>query len=132
MVKYREASPGAAYEIADGVSAEEAAKLGLAVVEVDPTSGQAAAYGRYKDAPKGAPQGVTVAKGPETEVVGTGHVAAPAPAPETDVPTNPDDPVVKTPPGVETIHADNAPHGEFAEDLPATPAPEPKKTHGKK
>jgi hypothetical protein len=34
MVKFREASPGAAYEIAVGVTdAEEASKLGLAVVE---------------------------------------------------------------------------------------------------
>ena len=48
MVKFRIASPGAAYEIADGVTdAEEADKLGLTVVECT-AFGLPSAYGRYK------------------------------------------------------------------------------------
>ena len=47
MVKFREASPGAAYLIADGVTdAEEAAKLGLIPVE-SALDGSVAAYGKY-------------------------------------------------------------------------------------
>ena len=48
MVKFRDASPGAAYQIADGVTdAAEADKLGLVVVECT-AFGLPSAYGRYK------------------------------------------------------------------------------------
>lgn len=116
MTKFRKTSDSAAYEIAVGVSAEEAAKLGLAVVEVHPTTGAPTAWGRYTDAPGGSPLGVTVAEPGDTKIVGGGEAAAPAPEPA-PVATNLDDPVVKTPPGVETIHADNAPPGKFSDEI---------------
>lgn len=116
MVKFREPEGGAAYVIAEGVDAEEAAKLGLAVVESRP-DGTPMHWGKYKDAPDGGPLGVTVAKSEDTEVVAGGGVSAPAPAPTTAPQTNLDDPVVKTPPGVETIHADNAPPGKTVKEL---------------
>lgn len=48
MVKFRDASPGAAYQIAVGVTdAAEADKLGLVVVECT-AFGLPSAYGRYK------------------------------------------------------------------------------------
>lgn len=111
MVKFRDAGENAAYEIAVGVTdQDEAAKLGLAVVEVDPTSGAPTAYGRYKDAPDGGPLGVTVAKNPDTEVRAGGNVGPGGPAPSAgdkgDI-INPNDPVIHG--GSDEIHADNAP-----------------------
>lgn len=109
MVKFRSAGDDAAYEIAVGVtSAEEAAKLKLAVVETDPTSGAPTAYGRYKDAPDGGPLGITVAKSPDTEVIGSGQVSAgePAPGPSKGALVNPDDPVIHG--GGDDIHKDGA------------------------
>lgn len=45
--KLRKASPEAAYLVADGVTAEEAAEAGLIVVESD-AFGVPLAYGRYE------------------------------------------------------------------------------------
>jgi hypothetical protein len=109
MVKFRKAGDNAAYEIAEGVTAEEAAKHGLAVVEVDPTSGAPTAYGRYKDAPDGGPLGITVSEAADTKVVAGGDVAAPtAPAPTGGKGNliNPDDPVIHG--GSDDIHKDGA------------------------
>lgn len=111
MVKFRDASPGAAYEIAVGVfDADEAAKLGLAVVESTP-DGRPSAYGRYKGAPDGGPLGVTVAGSSDTEVVPGGAVS-----PGADVPAggnkgnlvNPNDPFVHGGTGDESVHADGS------------------------
>lgn len=108
MVKFRDAGPKAAYEIAHGVTAEEAAELGLAVVEVHPTSGAPVAYGRYKGAPDGGPLGITVAGSGDTEVV-AGGAAGPAGPPSAgnkgDI-VNPNDPVIHG--GSDEIHADGA------------------------
>jgi hypothetical protein len=109
-IKFRDAGPKAAYEIAVGVTAEEAAEAGLAVVEVDPTSGAPTAYGRYKDAPDGGPLGITVgAAAADTQVIAGGDVGAPAP--DTGVGgkgnlVNPDDPVIHG--GSDDIHRDGA------------------------
>lgn len=118
MVKFRSAGDDAAYEIAVGVhSAEEAAKLKLAVVETDPTTGAPTAYGRYKDAPDGGPLGVTVAKSVDTEVIGAGQVSAGerAPGPAKGRLVNPDDPVIHG--GSDEIHKDGA--EPPVEDIPA-------------
>jgi hypothetical protein len=122
MVKFRSAGEDAAYEIAEGVfSAEDAAKLKLAVVETDPTTGAPTAYGRYKNAPDGGPLGITVAKNADTEVIGAGQVS-----PNADQPAgpskgsliNPDDPVIHG--GSDDIHADGA--APPVEDLAAEEA----------
>jgi hypothetical protein len=109
MVKFRKAGDTAAYEIADGVfDRDEAAKLGLAVVEVDPTSGAPTAYGRYKNAPDGGPLGITTVKPGDTEVVAGGDVGlggAP-PAGNKGNLINPDDPVIHG--GSDEIHKDGA------------------------
>lgn len=118
MVKFRKAGEHAAYEIADGVTAEEAAKLGLAVVEIDPTSGAPTAYGRYKGAPDGGPLGITVPEATDTKVIAGGDVAAPGPAPVGGGKgnlVNPDDPVIHG--GSDEIHKDGA--EPPAEDLAA-------------
>jgi hypothetical protein len=109
MVKFRKAGDNAAYEIADGVfDRDEASKLGLAVVEIDPTSGAPTAYGRYKNAPDGGPLGITVASPPDTEVVAGGDVGpgAPAPAGGKGALVNPNDPVIHG--GSDEIHKDGA------------------------
>jgi hypothetical protein len=122
MVKFRSAGEDAAYEIAEGVtSADEAAKLKLAVVETDPTSGAPTAYGRYKDAPDGGPLGVTVAKNADTEVIGAGQVSANADQPAGGGKgnlINPDDPVIHG--GSDDIHKDGA--APPVEDLAAQEA----------
>ena len=110
MVKYRKAGDNAAYEIAEGVTdRDEAAKLGLAVVEIDPTSGAPTAYGRYKGAPGGGPLGITAVEPADTKVVAGGDVG-PAPSPSASGPkgniVNPDDPVIHG--GSDEIHADGA------------------------
>ncbi len=132
MVKFREASPGAAYEIAVGVSVEEAAKLGLAVVESDPTTGAPTAFGRYKNAPSGGPLGVTVPQASDTDVVAGGSVSASASAPSAGDKgdfVNPDDPFVMNPPGVDTVHADGSPAAVFKDSTEAAaPAPPSGKT----
>jgi hypothetical protein len=118
MVKYRKAGPHAAYEIAEGVTAEQAADLGLAVVEVDPTTQAPTAYGRYKGAPDGGPLGITVASPDDTDVIAGGDVSPPAPIPPGGPKgnlVNPDDPVIHG--GSDDIHKDNAPPP--AEDLEA-------------
>jgi hypothetical protein len=122
MVKFRSAGEDAAYEIAVGVTdAEEAAKLKLAVVETDPTSGAPTAYGRYKDAPDGGPLGITVASPTDTKVIGGGHVSAnadAAPAGNKGNLINPDDPVIHG--GSDEIHKDGA--APPVEDLAAEEA----------
>jgi hypothetical protein len=109
MVKFRKAGDTAAYEIADGVSdRDEAAKLGLAVVEVDPTSGAPTAYGRYKNAPDGGPLGITAVQPADTEVVAGGDVGsggAPPAGNKGDI-INVNDPVIHG--GSDEIHADGA------------------------
>lgn len=111
MTKFRKPNPEAAYEIAVGVTAEEAAKLGLAVVEND-ALGRPAAYGRYTDAPDGGPLGITVAAAPaDSEVIAGGDVSAPANAPGTGPKgslVNPNDPFVHGGTGDESVHADGA------------------------
>lgn len=116
MVKFREASPGAAYEIAIGVTdAEEAAELGLAVVE-STAEGRPAAYGRYKGAPDGGPLGVTVDRAAETDVIAAGTVAPRADdtgAGNKGDFVNMDDPFVHGGTGpAETIHADGSAPGK--------------------
>lgn len=110
MVKFRDAGDNAAYEIAVGVTdQDEAAKLGLAVVEVDPTSNRPIAFGRYKDAPKGGPQGITVASSADTEVVPGGNVGPGGDGsggPNKGDIVNPNDPVIHG--GSDDIHADGA------------------------
>jgi hypothetical protein len=109
MVKFRSAGDTAAYEIAHGVfDRDEAAKLGLAVVEVDPTTGAPTAYGRYKNAPDGGPLGITVVSPPDTEVVAGGDVSpgGPAPAGGKGALVNPNDPVIHG--GSDDIHKDGA------------------------
>lgn len=110
MVKFRSPGPDAAYEIADGVTdAEEAARLKLAVVENNPTTGAPTAYGRYKDAPDGGPLGITVPKASDTEVIGAGQVSANADRPIGGAKghlVNPDDPVIHG--GSDKIHKDGA------------------------
>lgn len=109
MVKFRDAGDNAAYEIAVGVfDRDEAAKLGLAAVEVDPTTGAPTAYGRYKNAPDGGPLGITVVSPPDTKVVAGGDVgtAAPAPAGNKGDIVNVNDPVIHG--GSDEIHADGA------------------------
>jgi hypothetical protein len=110
MVKYRKAGPHAAYEIAEGVTAEQAADLGLAVVEVDPTTQAPTAYGRYKGAPDGGPLGITAVQPADTEVIAGGDVSPPTPVPPGGPKgnlVNPDDPVIHG--GSDEIHKDNAP-----------------------
>lgn len=111
MVKFREASPGAAYEIAEGIfDAEEAAKLGLAVVEND-AFGRPARYGRYKGAPDGGPLGITVDKAADSEVIAGGGVSAGAdqgPIGNKGNVINPDDPFVHGTAGEGGVHADGA------------------------
>lgn len=123
MTKFRDAG---AYEVAEGVfSAEEAAKLGLAVVEIDPTSQAPTAYGRYKDAPSGAPLGITRDKPGDTEVTGGGQVSANADRAVVNNQkgslVNLDDPFVRAPEGVETIHADGSEPGKVAEEIDDAP-----------
>lgn len=122
MTKFRDAG---AYEVAEGVfTAEEAAKLDLAVVEIDPTSGAPTAYGRYKDAPDGAPLGITRDKAGDTEVTGGGQVSANA---DNAVVNNQkgslvnlDDPFVRQE-GEDSIHADGAEPGKLAEEIDDAP-----------
>jgi hypothetical protein len=109
MVKFREASPGAAYEIAEGVTnAEEAAALGLAVVEVTP-EGRPSAYGRYKDAPEGGPLGITTFSPDNVTVKPGGHTATDSAAATAGKGSlvNIDDPFVHGT-GGESVHKDGA------------------------
>jgi hypothetical protein len=105
-------SPGSAYEVAIGITAEEAADAGLAIVELNySTQPPSPVYGRYKDAPGGHPLGITVASATDTKVIGGGGVPAIPPAAtggnKGDA-VNLNDPFVHGGTGDETIHADNA------------------------
>lgn len=108
-IKFR-SSPGSAYEIADGVTAQEAADAGLAIVEYAySTNPPAPIYGRYKDAPDGAALGVTVAANTDTKVIGSGGAPIPpAPVGGKGSLVNLNDPVVHGNPSGESVHADNA------------------------
>jgi hypothetical protein len=106
-----ESSPGSAYEVALGVTAEEAAKAGLGVVEYSySTNPPSPVYGRYKDAPKGGPLGITTAQPADTKVIAGGAVSASPPAPvggDKGAVVNANDPFVHGGTGDDTIHADN-------------------------
>jgi hypothetical protein len=105
-------SPGSAYEVALGVTPQEAADNGLAIVEMNySTNPPSPVYGRYKDAPKGHPLGVTVASATDTKVIGAGGVPAIPPRAsggDKGDAVNLNDPVVHGGTGDATIHADNA------------------------
>jgi hypothetical protein len=105
-------SDNAAYEVAVGITAEEAQEQGLAVVEYSySTNPPTPIFGRYKDAPKGAALGVTVDDTGGTKVVGVGGPAFDAASPGGDKGQllNINDPVVHGGTGDESVHADNAP-----------------------
>ena len=117
MVKYV-SSPGSAYEVAVGVTAEEAAELGLVVVEqIYNGTVPSPVYGRYKDAPSGLALGVTVSDDVKTKVVGAGGLTGTA-APATDSVAaaegskgnfiNPNDPVIHGGTGKDSVHKDGA------------------------
>jgi hypothetical protein len=111
-MKFIKTSPDAAYEIAVGVTAEEAAEAKLAVVEQSySTNPPTPIYGRYLDAPKGHPLGVTVDKPGNTEVIGAGSVGSPGPSGGGDKGqlVNLNDPVIHGGTGDESVHADNSP-----------------------
>lgn len=115
MVKFVKTSPHAAYSVAVGIDAEEAAKLGLAVVE-STADGRPSAYGKYDDAPKGGPLGITVDQLADTDVIAGGGVSpnvgtATGGADKGSV-LNMDDPFVHGGSGDESIHADNAAPGK--------------------
>lgn len=104
-------SESAAYRVAIGATAEDAARDGLGVVELNhSTVPPAPIYGIYDDAPKDGPIPITVAKAADTEVIGGGTVGEPG------MPSalggkgslaNLNDPVVR-PVGDESIHADGS------------------------
>ncbi len=107
-------SPGSAYEVAIGITAEEAAEQGLVIVEQShSTNPPTPVYGRYKNAPAGSAMGVTVAKDDSTQVIGAGGVSAPPAAAVGDAGSkgnlvNPNDPVIHGGTGDESVHADGA------------------------
>jgi hypothetical protein len=106
-------SPGSAYEVAVGITAEEAADAGLGIVELNySTNPPATVYGRYKDAPKGGPLGITVAAASDTKVIAGGGVPAvvssAAAGGGKGSAVNLNDPFVHGGTGDETIHADNS------------------------
>lgn len=106
-------SDNAAYEVALGITAAEAAEQNLAIVEYSySTNPPTPIFGRYKDAPGGSPLGITVADDGKTKVVGGGDVSAEAAAANGGANKgallNPNDPVVHGGTGDETVHADGA------------------------
>jgi hypothetical protein len=104
-------SAGSAYEVAVGITAEEAAAQNLVVVEYSySTNPPTPIFGRYKDAPKGAALCVTVDDTGGTKVVGAGGPAFAAASPGGDKGQllNINDRVVHGGTGDETVHADNA------------------------
>lgn len=112
-------SDSAAYKVAIGATAEDAAKDGLGIVELNYTTNPPSPiYGRYDNAPDDGPIPVTVAKPADTEVIGGGSVGPVPPASgagnKGDI-VNQNDPFVHPVDG-ENIHADNSP--------PATVDPE--------
>lgn len=104
-------SPGSAYEIAIGITAQEASDANLAVVEQSfATNPPTPVYGRYIDAPTGHALGVTVDAGNGTKVIGGGSVVA---APSLHINDkgsllNINDPIAHGGTGDDTVHADNA------------------------
>jgi hypothetical protein len=103
-------SEGSAYEVAVGVTAEEAAEAGLAIVEYAySTTPPQPIYGRYKNAPDGAPLGITVDKRGETEVIGGGSVSgAPVAVGGKGDLINRNDPFIHGATGEESVHKDGA------------------------
>lgn len=77
MVKLHDAGGGAAYRVARGVTAQEAADAGLAVVELNySTSPPTPIYGAYTDTETGAAVEMTVHQPSETRVVPAGGAIA--------------------------------------------------------
>lgn len=110
-MKFVKAGPNAAYEVAIGVTSEEAAEAGLAVVEQSySTNPPTPIYGRYLNAPSGSPLGVTVDDRGDTKVIGAGGVSAPLGNGGGDkgMLVNRNDPVIHGGTGEESVHADNA------------------------
>lgn len=108
-------SPGSMYEVAIGITAEEAAEQGLVIVEQSySTNPPTPVFGRYKDAPAGSALGVTVADDKGTKVIGAGGISAPAAAAaavglgQKGALLNINDPVVHGGTGDESVHADGA------------------------
>ncbi len=104
-------SEGSAYEVAVGTTREEAEKAGLAVVEYAySTNPPQPIYGRYKDAPAGAPLGITVDRPGDTEVIGGGSLgSAPAAAgADKGELVNRNDPFIHGGTGEDSVHADGA------------------------
>jgi hypothetical protein len=103
-------SENAAYKVAIGATAEDAAKDGLGIVELNfTTNPPSPVYGKYDNAPDDGPIPITVAKAADTEVIGGGSVgSAPAPTGVGDKGSivNLNDPFVHSD---ENIHADGAP-----------------------
>jgi hypothetical protein len=104
-------SPGAAYEVAIGITAQEAAEQGLAIVEQSySTNPPTPIFGRYLDAPKGHALGITVDDTVSTKVIGAGGSVYQPGSPGGDKGSllNLNDPVVHGGTGDETVHADGA------------------------
>jgi hypothetical protein len=103
---------GAAYEVALGITAAEAAAQNLAIVEYSySTNPPTPIFGRYLDAPDGSPLGITVPDDGKTKVIGGGDVSAEAAAAaggDKGALLNVNDPVIHGGTGDETIHADGA------------------------
>lgn len=115
---------GAAYEIAPGVTREEAAELGLTMVEQNyGTTPPTPIFGRYLDAPKGSGLGVTVQQPSDTRIVGGGSLGAdPAAGPDKGVVMKPESPIVHNPEPDTSIHEDGAEPGVTGEpDVPQEP-----------
>jgi hypothetical protein len=110
--KLTKTSDAAAYKVAIGATAEDAAKDGLGIVELNySTIPPSHVYGKYDNAPDEGPIPITVPKPADTEVIGGGGVSgAPAPAAVDGKGSivNLNDPVVH-PAADENIHADNSP-----------------------
>lgn len=104
-------SPGSAYEVAIGITAQEAQEQGLVVVELShSTTPPTPVFGRYKDAPSGSALGVTVDDKGGTKVVGAGGApfATASAGGDKGLLLNINDPVVHGGTGEQTVHADNA------------------------
>lgn len=109
-VKLYDAGEGAAYKVARGISAQEAADAGLAVVELNfSTNPPAPVFGAYTDTQTGAAVEMTVHQPSETRVVPAGGaIASPAPAAATKGGlVNESDPIVHGA-GDADIHADGS------------------------
>jgi len=102
-------TPGSAYEVALGVTAQEAQEQRLAVVELSyATIPPTPIFGRYLDAPEGSALGITVDDTVSTKVIGAGggsFAAAPGGGDKGSL-LNLNDPVVHGGTGAVSVHAD--------------------------